>query len=192
MKTTETQQKVLDHIEKFSDSNAGLIAAATGLNKLLVFKTVKVLAENKLIEINAENKTYKIMKQNSDSKKNDEVKLQNPNGRSTAKYIFNKQSLPKSRLVLEVMRQFISDNKRYSLEKVQEIWKSDELQKRYGTIVTVSRAKKFCEGGRERHFMKDPITIGKQKVVISNQWSEELLIPFLKIASSLKYKITKE
>ena len=67
MKTTETQklpetqQKVLDFIHKFSDSNVDYIADGTQLNKLLVFKAVKVLADKKLL-VKSENNpvTYKL------------------------------------------------------------------------------------------------------------------------------------
>lgn len=52
-KLTETQQTVLDFIEKFGGS-ADIISSGTQLNKLLVLKTVKALAEKNLITINAE------------------------------------------------------------------------------------------------------------------------------------------
>lgn len=52
-KLTETQQTVLDFIEKFSGS-ADIISSGTQLNRLLILKTVKALAEKNLITINAE------------------------------------------------------------------------------------------------------------------------------------------
>ncbi|OFY85378.1 MAG: hypothetical protein A3F72_03685 [Bacteroidetes bacterium RIFCSPLOWO2_12_FULL_35_15] len=52
-KLTETQQTVLDFIEKFGGS-ADIISTGTQLNKLLVLRTVKALAEKNLITINAE------------------------------------------------------------------------------------------------------------------------------------------
>lgn len=53
-KLTETQKKVHDYIEKYSDSNADFISNGTELNKLLVLKSVKALAEKGMITINLE------------------------------------------------------------------------------------------------------------------------------------------
>jgi hypothetical protein len=207
---TETQQLVFNFLseERNANSNAELIESCLpSLNKLTILKTLKGLIEKGfIIKSNEAPSTYTIavvieddekikkensMKKETKKKESDEVVLQT-SGRNTSKFIFNKMTLSKSRLVLEVLKQFIADHEDYTLEQVQETWKSDELQKRYGTIVEVSKAKKFCESGRERHFMKDVLTVGKKKVVVCNQWSEELLQPFLKTASSLKHKITRE
>jgi Fe2+ or Zn2+ uptake regulation protein len=207
---TETQQLVFNFLseERNANSNAELIESCLpSLNKLTILKTLKGLTEKGfIIKSNETPSTYTIatvveedekitnensMKKEKKKKESDEVVLQT-SGRNTNKFIFNKMTLSKSRLVLEVLKQFITDHEDYTLEQVQETWNSEELQKRYGTIVKTTDAQKFCEGGRERHFMKDVLTVGKKKVVVCNQWSEELLQPFLKTASNLKYKITRE
>ncbi len=61
---TETQQKVLDHIQKFNGSSAELIANITQLNKLVIYKSVKVLADKGMIKVNSESDpaTYEFLK----------------------------------------------------------------------------------------------------------------------------------
>lgn len=129
------------------------------------------------------------------SKENDEVALQKTGGRDTSKFRFNSETFSKSRLVHAVISKYVLDHPKITLTALQDVFKSQELQKRYGTVVEISKAKRFCEGGRERHFMKNPIKLGADKkvvVVVSNQWSSELLNPFLKIAKSLNYQIKQQ
>lgn len=206
---TETQQLVLNYFENENNENSNaelVVSSIPSLNKLLVLKNLKVLTERGLLlKSDSTPATYSISRISTVSSKKskevsekeiteveeEELKLKS-GGRNTDKFVFKQQSYSKSRLVLEVLKSFITDHPDYTLEEIQNTWKSDELQKRYGTIVEVSKAKKFCDGGRERHFMKDEFTVGTKKAVVCNQWSEELLIPFLKIASGLKYKIIRE
>lgn len=256
MKTTETQtlsdtqKKVLDFVHKFSDSNAEHIANGTQLNKLIVFKAVKVLAGKGLIKkstwpddpdtyklpiddlsksnaaVNKSAKTIAVVEEKSTnvsskksaktekvdeekvalpktnavkkgtvSKENDEVALPKAGGRDTSKFRFNSETFSKSRLVHAVISKYVLDHPKITLTALQDVFKSQELQKRYGIVVEILKAKRFCEGGRERHFMKNPIKLGVDKkvvIVVSNQWSSELLIPFLKIAKSLNYQIKQQ
>src|ERR1035437_4766636 len=48
-KPTEVQQKVLDYVQKFSNSNAEFIVSGTQMNKLLVGKILKGLTEKGLL-----------------------------------------------------------------------------------------------------------------------------------------------
>ena len=215
MKTTEekplspSQQIIVDNLEKFANAPVNVICDITGLSTLLVGNNLKLLMKKELVEVSETiPPTYKLIsnkkniiaptdkkisKKNTIKKiENDEVILKNEGGRNTNKYIFNKQPFSKSRLVLEIIKTYIADHPNQTLEQVQEVWKSSQIQRRYGVLVYYIDAQKFCENGRERHFMKDSLTIRKKKVVITNQWTDELLVPFLKIAASLKYKITKQ
>lgn len=205
---TETQQLVLNYFENENNENSNaelVVSSIPSLNKLVTLKTLKILTDKGLLlKSDSTPATYSIAKtlsvrsRASDEKNEKEITeceeelKPKSGGRNTDKFIFKKQSYSKSRLVLEVLKSFIADHPNYTLEEIQNTWKSDELQKRYGTIVEVSKAKKFCEGDRERHFMKDVLTVGSKRVVVSNQWSETLLIGFLEIADSLKYRIARE
>lgn len=202
----ETQQLILNYFENRNNDNSNaemVISSLPSLHRLNVFKTLKNLSDNGLlVKSDANPPTYSIAdnleinpkKDNATKKKpTDEEELKpSKGGRNTDKFIFRKQSYSKSRLVLEVLKSFVEEHPDYTLEQVQSTWKNDELQKRYGTIIEVAKAKKFCEGGRDRHFMKDVLTIGTKRTVVCNQWSSDLLIPFLELASSLKYKIVRE
>jgi hypothetical protein len=208
MKTTETQnisatqQKVLDHISKFSDATADLIASATGMNRLLVFKTVKVLSDNGLVKISdTKPSTYKIVKGESKTAKapekkttsikkvaDDEVAL-NSGTRDTSKLKFNGELYGKGRLVLAVVKQFMKDNPRTSLTKLKETF-PEELQPRYGMIQEVSKAKKLSID-RERFFLKpeDLIKVGDKKVAVCNQFGKNNLPEVLKHFKTLNYNI---
>lgn len=191
MKTTETQQKILDFIEKFNDTTAELISSGTGMNKLHVFKTVKVLAENNLIKISESNPpTYEFLKaeiknEKPDQKKTikspitkniteDEVALKS-DGRDTSKLKFNGELYGKGRLVLAVVKKYVEDNPRTTITKLKEIF-PDELNKKYGCIQTVEKARKISVD-RERFFLKaeDLIKVGDKKVAVCNQFGSHNL-----------------
>jgi hypothetical protein len=127
--------------------------------------------------------------------KDDEVALTKEGGRDVSKFIFNKVAYPKSRCVLEVIRQYAKDHPKITLQILQTVFKSNDLQKRYGTIVELYAAKKFeTSSGRPRHFMKstDIINVNGRKVVVSNQWDANNFEAFRKICTSLKYTIKKQ
>jgi hypothetical protein len=193
MKTTEmteTQKKVLDHIEKFSDSSAEIIASGTGLNKLIVFKTVKVLSENELIKINSENNppTYTLNKADVKNtktavkkvgkatieKEKDEV-VAKSEGRNTEKLKFNGELYGKGKLVLAVVKKYISDNPKATLTKLKEVF-PDSLQPRYGVVQEIGKAKKLSED-RDRFFFKpeDLIKVGDKKIAVCNQFGSHNL-----------------
>jgi len=206
MKTTETQQKVLDHISKFSDTTADLIASATGMNRLLVFKTVKVLSDNGLVRISdTKPSTYKVLKVESKNTKvtdkkitktgstkkvaDDEVAL--PSGsRDISKIKFNGTMYGKGRLVLAVVQHYVKNNPRVSYTKLKEVF-SDEFQQRYGMVQELSKAKKLSVD-RDRFFLKaeDLIKIGDKKIAVCNQFGSNNIAPFLKmVKSKLGYNI---
>jgi hypothetical protein len=204
MEKETSEVKVLNFLEKFSGSSAENIAAVTGIFKLNVHKVLKKLAEDGKVTINkganpptfskAEAKSGKKVVEAKESvpKEPDEVHLPST-GRDTSKYIVGKTPYPKSRAVLETVKQYVKDHPRISLQTLQTTFKSSELQKRYGTIVEINQAKKIiASSGRPRHFINDVLTVGGKKVVVSNQWNTELFERFQKISAGLKYSIKKQ
>lgn len=122
----------------------------------------------------------------------DDLGAPSVSGRDYSKYDFNGlKALSKSRLVQAVIKEYVSKNGKATLAKLQEVFKSEQIQKRYGIAQELSAAKKIS-GTRERYFMKpeDILKVGNQKVVVCNQWSSETLKPLLAIAKGLGYKIT--
>jgi hypothetical protein len=130
----------------------------------------------------------------SAGKKNDDEDLgpKTFTGRNNDKYIFNgEKGLGKSRVVLAVIRQYIKDNPKITLTKLQEAFDSKVIQPRFGVIEEISKAKTHIKNKRERHFFKeaDILKVGDKRCVVTNQWSAEALKPILKIAKDLGYKI---
>jgi hypothetical protein len=204
MEKETSEVKVINYLEKFSGSSAENIAAVTGIFKLNVHKVLKKLTEDGKVTINkatypptfskAEEKGGKKVAEAKEpvSKEPDEVRLPST-GRDTSKFIVNKVAYPKSRAVLETVKQYVKDHPRVSLQTLQTAFKSSELQKRYGTIVEINQAKKIiAASGRPRHFINDVLTVGGKKVVVSNQWNTILFEEFRKISTGLKYPIKKQ
>ena len=114
-------------------------------------------------------------------------------GRDNSKYDFDGQkALSKGRLVLAVVRKYVEDNPKASLAKVQEVFDSKNIQKRYGVLEEVSKAKKHTKNNRDRYFLKpeDVIKIGNQKAAVTNQWGADSLKPLLAIIKGLGYKVS--
>jgi len=116
-----------------------------------------------------------------------------PSGRDFSKYSFNGVSgLSKGKVVLAICKQYVKDNSKTTLVKMQEVFQSKEVQPRYGIIVEISLARKTTVNKTERYFFKeaDIIKVGTQKAVVTNQWALFTLTPFLKIAKELGYKVS--
>lgn len=214
----ETKVKAEEKIHSFLQKNVGatfeeIEAGTGGIFKLNIHKALKKLTESKKIAFNAGDKTYKIvgvnvqatknnkavieplLKSERVSKEKDEAALLNIGGRDTSKYVFNKIAYPKSRAVLEVIRQYVKDHPKITLQILQSLFKSNELCKRYGLIVDLNTARKFAESsGRFRHFgnPSDIINVNGRKCVVTNQVDASLFDSFCKISSTLKYIIKKQ
>lgn len=114
-------------------------------------------------------------------------------GRDFSKYSFNGISgLSKGKVVLAICKQYVKDNPKTTLAKIQEVFQSKEIQPRYNVILEINLARKTTVNKTERYFFKeaDIIKIGTQKAVVTNQWSLATLTPLLKIAKGLGYKVT--
>ena len=202
---SETQQKVLDAIIKLNEAPAEAIAEESKINKLLVFKTVKVLNEKGLIEINKENEPHtfkasdgegkskapikKVAKIETATKEKDDQLALKLVGRDTSKFKFNGELYGKGRLVLAVIKKYVEDNPKVTFSKLKEVF-PDELQPRYKMFEEVNKAKNSTTD-RERYFIKNPedlIKLGDKKVIaVCNQFGADNLP--LKHFKSLGFKI---
>jgi|SRR6201993_2966159 len=209
LETKESQEeKVIRFIEKFSLCSAGVIATGTGIFHLNVHKVLKKLIESgKVImddktnppryslSVEKTNSKKVVVKKDAVVKEKDEVTLTQEGGRDTSKFLFNKVAYPKSRAVLEVIRQYVKDHPKITLQILQTVFKSNDLCKRYGLIVELNTAKKYAEAsGRKRHFMNSTeiINVNGRKCVVTNQIDALLFNSFCKISLSLKYPIKKQ
>ncbi len=209
----KTEEVIYTFLQKHAGKNISEMELETGLFKLTIHKALKKLTESKRVSFNEENKTYSVIvaseatKNGKASKKpvvdvngKDEATLSktalSKAGRDTTKYVFNKQVLAKSRVFLEVVRQYVKLHPSISLQMLQTVFKSKELYKRYGgAIVELNEARKYAKSsGRERNFLKpqDILIVNSRKVVCTNQVDVAFINAFITIASSLKIKITKQ
>jgi hypothetical protein len=209
-----TEEKIYSFLQKNVGTTFEAIESGTGgIFKLNIHKALKKLVESKKIAFNAGDKTYKIvgegvqttknikvvkelpLKKEKVTKENDEATLTKEGGRDTSKYVFNKIAYPKSRAVLEVIRQYVKDHPKITLQILQTVFRGNEICKRYGLIIELTAAKKHeVSSGRLRHFTKniDIINVNGRKCVVTNQVDASLFDSFCKISSTLKYSIKKQ
>jgi hypothetical protein len=164
-------------------------------------KVVASKAEPKAEKKTDKKETAKAEPKAAAAKKNEEESDLGPKhvagqtGRDNTRYDFGKEkNLSKGRLVLAIIRHHVSENPKISLAKLQEVFKSKEIQKLYGVVDEVSKCKKFTKNKRDRHFLKPEEQIklnnGNIKVAVCSQFGVESLAPILKIAKDLGYKVT--
>lgn len=112
--------------------------------------------------------------------------------RDSTKYLFEKQTYGKGRLVVAVLKKFVSDNPSTTYKQLADKF-PPSLMKRYSVFEEISKAKELS-GTRDRYFFKteDEITLGDhKKVVVCSQWTAPLINGFIKVATSkeIGYKI---
>ncbi|MGP8216895.1 MAG: hypothetical protein ACLQQ4_15115 [Bacteroidia bacterium] len=215
-KTNDNQGKVLDYIKANAGTTIEAITEGTKVSNLLVRKVIKeLLAENLITmgdageytfvskknaaaEPKAVTKDEKKSEKKGAAKKNEEEDLGpkiKTGSRDTTRYSFNGETdLSKGKLVHAVIKKIASDNKKLSIEKIEEMFSG--IQVRFGTIRKLEDARSFSKNKIDRFFLKPEfiLEIGakKEKAAICNQWSADTLKPFLKVASSLGMKIKAE
>ena len=113
--------------------------------------------------------------------------------RNNDKFRFNTfpEALGKGALVREIIKDFVSKNKKATLKSLDEIWKPTDLLKRFGIYAEISRAKELS--ARDRYFFQEEHQIrlaDKKIIVVSNQQTSSTLQVFIKAAKALGYKIS--
>ena len=112
-------------------------------------------------------------------------------GRNTSQYVFEKVKRSKGRTVLAVIQAYVRDNKDVTYKQLLMVFPPQV--KRFGTINLLNDAKALSpDPKRPRYFFKDEdmISLKKQKVVITNQWTQSAFLGFVVLAKGLGYVIT--
>lgn len=107
--------------------------------------------------------------------------------RDKTRYMFDGKVLPKNRLVLAIVKQFVKDNNPNFVVLQQTFDKS--LQGSLNVVDTIENAKKIkdCE---KRYFIKDAFVLKDgTDVVVCTQWGIFNIVKFIKQATMLGYKI---
>lgn len=111
-----------------------------------------------------------------------------PKTRDKTKYIIDGRTYLKNRLVLEVVKKYVSDHAGIVFDELRDVF-YDKLQGSFGVI----RKKSDIEYQRQiRYFYKDQDTItlaDGTEVVVSNQWGKDNIKAFVILAKSLGYEI---
>jgi hypothetical protein len=206
---------VLAYVKANPNSTFDSIKEGNGkISDIMLRKAVKDLQEDGVITANDEDGGYTFTgstkKTEKKADKKEQVKVEagkiaekkqeendlgpkTTSSRDNSKYSFNGvNGLPKGKLALAICKQYVKDNPKTTLAKMQEVFKSKDIQPRYGIIEEIGKAKKHTVNNRERFFFKDSdaIKVGTQKAVVTNQWALFTLTPMLKIAKELGYKVT--
>lgn len=109
-------------------------------------------------------------------------------GRDNSKYRFGElRNLPKGRLVLALVRAYVEKKPNVSLSQLQEIFKSKDIQPRFGVVEDVKKAKAFSKNNVDRFFLKNEDLIklaNGNKVAVCTQWTSESIAMILKLASA--------
>jgi len=111
--------------------------------------------------------------------------------RHTKKYAFNGLSYGKGRLVLAIVKAYISDHPDTSFVELSSIFPKD-LQGSSGVFVKQNIASEIFERtGHKRHFIKpdELIQVEKDKIAISTEWSVENINRVIEKAASFGYVI---
>lgn len=122
--------------------------------------------------------------------------------RDTTKYNFNgKNQLAKNRLVLEVIKKYVQDNKEVTYQELKEIF-PDKLQGSIGVIKSEDdlfvweKNKKESNKREKRFFIDEPINlVDNNKIYVCTEWGsgrKENINSFIKyIRDNLNYEITE-
>jgi hypothetical protein len=112
-------------------------------------------------------------------------------GKDFSKYNFNGKVLGKSRLVLEIIKDYVISHPSTSYSDLEEIFPK-WCQGTRGVFTTLELAQKEAEEKRSRHFLKpeEIIQLTDSHISVTTQWGIGNINHFIKQASKLGYKIT--
>lgn len=111
-----------------------------------------------------------------------------PKTRDKTKYIIDGRTCLKNRLVLEVVKKYVSEHSEITFDMLRNVF-YDKLQGSFGVV----RMKSDIEQQKQiRYFYKDADTITLDdgaEVVVSNQWGKDNIKAFVVLAKSFGYEI---
>lgn len=121
------------------------------------------------------------------------LKVSTPQEKSTNRdkthYMFDNKILPKNRLVLAVIKKYVSEHNP-TFEQLQSVF-DKSLQGSRNVVETMENAQKISDCAK-RYFVNDAITLKDGSlVVVCTQWGIFNIVKFEKLAESLGYHINK-
>tara|TARA_B100001093_G_C26855527_1_gene1027237 strand:+ start:30 stop:2759 length:2730 start_codon:yes stop_codon:yes gene_type:complete len=110
--------------------------------------------------------------------------------KNSSRYILDGQSYLKGRLVLAVIQKYISDHLDISISQLTEVFPTD-LQGSIPVVCSLEEANGEKYKGK-RHFVKYPIELNGETLVVTNQWGVGNIGKFLEKVKVLGFEITEE
>lgn len=111
-----------------------------------------------------------------------------PKTRDKTKYIIDGRTCLKNRLVLEVVKKYVTEHSGITFNELHDVF-YDKLQGSFGVV----RIKSDIDQQKQiRYFYRDADTITLDdgtKVVVSNQWGKDNIKAFVVLAKSFGYEI---
>lgn len=104
--------------------------------------------------------------------------------RNNDKFSFNGVSdLGKGALARSIVMKFVADNPNTIYKKLLEVF-PPTLLKRFGVVEDIEKAREISGNKYDRYFFKEEhvIKLKDKKVVVTNQWTSDNLIPLLQVA----------
>lgn len=109
-----------------------------------------------------------------------------PKTRDKTKYIIDGRTCLKNRLVLEVVKKYVSEHSGITFDELRDVF-YDKLQ---GSFGVVRKMEDIPDKQKIRYFMKEIIELDDgTKVVVSNQWGKDNIKAFVILAKSFGYEI---
>lgn len=199
-------ESILECIRKTPNVSVETIKETTKISDILVRSILKSLVADNVIEA-SDVGMYNIVatKKNGEApaEKKGAAKIQakdedlgpaTPSTKDFSRFDFyQEKNLPKSRLVLAIVRKIVADRPKITLKELQILLDSSTIQKRYGIVEEVSKSRKIAGTGN-RYFTKKEEIIRLHNgvnICCTNQWSSQTLKPLLAIViKKLNYKVS--
>lgn len=128
----------------------------------------------------------------TEGKKEDVPAVTKAKPRNNDKFSFNGVSdLGKGALARSIVEKYVKDNPNTTYKKLLEVFPTT-LLKRFGVVEDIEKAREISGKKYDRYFFKEEhvIKLKDKKVVVTNQWTSDNLLPLLQVAhEKLGYKI---
>ena len=199
MKKSEVKDVVQEFIKVNPGVNLEAIKNGTDASDIDARAAIKALLKENVIVGDETTGVYSLQSKNQEiidaaegktngkKKEDEDLGPKTFTGRDNSKYRFGElRNLPKGRLVLALVRAYVEKKPNVSLSQLQEIFKSKDIQPRFGVVEDVKKAKAFSKNNVDRFFLKNEDLIklaNGSKVAVCTQWTSESIAKILKLAS---------
>lgn len=98
-------------------------------------------------------------------------------------------ALPKSKLVLEIVKHYAAQNGPLTLAELKETF-PDSLLKPFGVVASLEEANPSNFSGHKRYYVDEPIMLSDGPAAVCTQWRAGSIKNFIACAEDLGYKIS--